>query len=281
MPSISISTVIILFWLFNSISLHAQKRILDGRMHHLRKGAIREWSEFPVNAYDTAFTLNFNLTSTPAESCLFLRQYDVNQSWVVTLNGKKLGELVVDEKDMITAFNVPPGSLRRTNNQIRISSAVTGANSDDIKVGQVEFYPHSLKKILSETNLDIEIKDRYSSNLIPSRLTVVDQNKSLRPVDIKPADDIATRTGVIYTGKGKLSFNLPSGNYTIYATRGFEYGVDSFKVLLKSGSKTKKTFFIAREIDTDGWISCDPHIHAYLFRTWRRIIQRKIAYDCR
>ena len=250
---------------FECCCLFAQKKTLDSRFHHLRKGINREWSEFPVRAKDSILELNFSLVSIPTDACLLIRQYDVNQSWMVSLNGKKLGELVIDEKDMLTPFQIPPGTLKRENNQLKISSTVIGINSDDIKVGQIEFFTQSSKQLLSEAHLDVEIRDKSSNEFLPSRLTIVDQNKSLRPIDISPADDIAFRTGIIYTGKGRISFNLAAGNYTIYASRGFEYGIDSFKIALKSGSKTKKTLFITREVETDGWVSCDPHIHTLTY----------------
>ena len=35
------------------------------------------------------------------------------------------------------------------------------------------------------------------------------------------------RPGVIYSGDGDAKFGLPPGDYTIYAGRGFAYGIDS------------------------------------------------------
>jgi len=243
----------------------AQKKTLDSKLHHLRKGSAREWSEFPVHAKDSVLIVNFNLTTVPGEACISFRQYDVNQSWVLTLNGTKLGELEQDEKDMIRYFQIPPGYLKKGNNQLKLSSSVRGVNSDDIRVGQIEFYSQSLNKILSASSFEVEIRDKKTKKFLPSKITVVDLNGSLRPLGIKRKDDIAVRTGVIYTSKGKVSFNLPVGSYIIYASRGFEYSVDSFRVQLKRGSTLSKSFYINREVNTEGWISSDPHIHTLAY----------------
>ncbi len=249
----------------NFLQAFSQNKMLDSKLHHLRKGFVREWSEFPVLAKDSILIVKFNLTTVPGEACISIRQYDVNQSWVFTLNGTKLGELEQDEKDMISYFQIPSGSLKKGNNQLKLSSSVRGVNSDDIRVGQIEFYSQSLNKILSANSLSVEIRDKKTKKLLPSKITIVDLNGSLRPLDIKRKDDIAVRTGVIYTSKGKVSFNLPSGNYIIYASRGFEYSVDSFRVQLKYGSNLNKTFYINREVNTGGWISSDPHIHTLAY----------------
>src|SRR5690606_6083991 len=58
-----------------------------------------------------------------------------------------------------------------------------------------------------------------------------------------------------------------SGRYTLYATRGFEYGVDSVTVDLSSGDHQESKLFLRREVETTGWVSCDPHIHTL---TWSR-----------
>ena len=256
--------------LFLTLGLHslhafAQNKTLDSKLHHLRKGSVREWSEFPALAKDSVLIVKFNLTAVPGEACISLRQYDVNQSWVLTLNGIKLGELEQDEKDMMRYFQIPSGSLKKGSNQLKLSSAERGVNSDDIRVGQIEFYSQSLNKILSASSLSVEIRDERTKKFLPSKITIVDLNGSLRPLDVKRKDDIAVRTGVIYTSKGKVSFNLPAGNYIIYASRGFEYSIDSFRVQLKRGSKLSKSFYINREVSTEGWISCDPHIHTLTY----------------
>ncbi|MEO5997494.1 MAG: hypothetical protein ABIN89_12215 [Chitinophagaceae bacterium] len=54
---------------------------------------------------------------------------------------------------------------------------------------------------------------------------------------------------------------MPAGPCTIYAGRGFQYGVDSFKLVVKPGDTIKRGLVIEKEVPLDGWISCDTHIH--------------------
>src|SRR5690606_18793259 len=69
------------------------------------------------------------------------------------------------------------------------------------------------------------------------------------------------RPGYVYTGTGRAHITLPAGKYTLYAGRGFEYGVDSIRLELKPRQNIEKTFRIRREVETHGWVSCDTHIH--------------------
>lgn len=56
---------------------------------------------------------------------------------------------------------------------------------------------------------------------------------------------------------------MPAGTYKIYAGRGFEYGVDSVQVNLGVGDNSQKTLRIRREVNTEGWVSSDTHIHTF------------------
>ena len=72
---------------------------------------------------------------------------------------------------------------------------------------------------------------------------------------------LAVRPGVVYSGDGKARFGLPAGDYTIHAGRGFEYGIDSARISVRPGDVVRKTMSIRREVPTDGFVSCDPHVH--------------------
>ena len=74
-------------------------------------------------------------------------------------------------------------------------------------------------------------------------------------------DHLAVRAGVVYTTTGQAKFGLPAGDYTIYAGRGFEYGIDSARISVKSGDTIGKTLSIRREVPTEGLVACDTHVH--------------------
>src|SRR4051794_28276224 len=60
---------------------------------------------------------------------------------------------------------------------------------------------------------------------LPCRLTVVDESGGLAALQTEKAPSIAVRPGVLYTATGGADFSLPRGRYTLYATRGSEYGL--------------------------------------------------------
>jgi hypothetical protein len=76
-----------------------------------------------------------------------------------------------------------------------------------------------------------------------------------------PENEVAVRTGVVYTRQGKASLSLPAGDYEIRAGRGFEWGLAKAKVRVASGSSQELGLSLVREVDTRGWIAVDSHIH--------------------
>jgi hypothetical protein len=241
----------------------SQTRLVDNTIHHLRNGAVREWSEFPEVVTDKQLKLDFLFKGKPTEATMIVRQYDVKQDWDVLLNDQKVGSLVTDEQDMVVFFAVPSGLLKRGRNELVIKC--TSESVDDIKVGRFALDMRSLDQVLSESSLEIQVLDRSSGNVLPSRITITNYDGSLQSVAASKQKNLAIRPGVIYTSNGTASFRLPAGKYKVYATRGFEYGVDSVEVVLKPGDKVEKSLRIAREVDTNGWISSDTHIHTFTY----------------
>jgi len=66
-----------------------------------------------------------------------------------------------------------------------------------------------------------------------------------------------------HSGSGKGAIEIPAGDYAVWISRGFEYGIEhlpSFEV--KAGETTPLQAVLVHEIDTRGWISGDFHVHA-------------------
>jgi len=91
-------------------------------------------------------------------------------------------------------------------------------------------------KFLAESQLSIEVTDKETKQGIPCRITIVNAEGTLVVTSAESNARQAVRTGVIYTRDGKTEFPLPAGEYTVYAGRGFEYGVDQHRLILKKGS---------------------------------------------
>jgi hypothetical protein len=237
----------------------AEQRTLDPKLHHLRSGTEREWDEFPVEAEGTMLSLTFQAAANAAEHTLRLRQQDVKQVWKVSLNGKPLGQLERDENDMSVYFTVAAGVLRDGDNLLHIES--TGNVADDIRVGQIVLDSRPRSVVLSECRVELTVRDADSNTPLPCRITILDANGSLQTLGTASNDTLAVRPGVVYSGNGQAPLELPAGQYTIYAGRGFEYGVDAVELSLQSGDVARMTLSIRREVPTPGWASCDTHVH--------------------
>ncbi|HEY6977987.1 MAG TPA: CehA/McbA family metallohydrolase [Chitinophagaceae bacterium] len=256
----------VLFFVFFSAQSYAQKLIVDTQMHHLRKGDRQEWLEFDEHSEGSRLVIHFTASSNNKEQTLSLNQYDVSQPWNVLLNDQKIGELTQDEKYLKAYFIVPPQKILQGYNTLIVEPADTIRDPvDDISVGNIILENILVNELLSQATVDAEVTDANSGQLLPSRVTIIDNDGALQPVGAASHEHAAVRTGCVYTGDGKASFGLPAGVYTLYATRGFEYGVDSMRITLGTGDHFSKRFIIKREVPTSGWVSSDTHIHTLTY----------------
>lgn len=236
----------------------SQTLVLDPQMHHLRNGEQPEWSGFS-KPHQQSLKIVFDYTQNARELTLCLRQEDVRQSWFIRLNGKDLGNLATDENAMLEYWSLPPGAIKAGQNILLIEPA--DAITDDILVGNIVIIDQPLQQLLTQSKVEISVTDGQTGSLLPARITIVDQDGALQPVGASSDRNMAVRTGCIVTGKGKVSFGLPEGAYILYANHGFEYGVDSVKINVKAGEFISKKLIISREVPTEGWVSCDTHMH--------------------
>lgn len=245
--------------ILQSESAQCEERVLEAKLKHLRVGQEREWASFPQTAQGTSLTISFQAKTNNSEHTLRLRQQDVKQTWNVTLNGKRVGRLPRDENDMVVYFPLPAGTLKTGTNELKIEQS--GDKVDDIRVGEISLDDRSMDAALSEGNMRIAVNDRNNNRPTPCRITVLNADGALMSLGAKSNDHMAVRTGVIYSGNGQAEFGLPAGTYTIYAGRGFEYGIDSAQITVTKGKTVSKTLSIRREVPTEGWVSCDTHVH--------------------
>jgi hypothetical protein len=160
---------------------------------------------------------------------------------------------------MRTYFIIPKESIVNGDNELRIEPA--SAIKDEILIGEIWLDQRPRDIVLNEAQLDIEIYDATLNQLIPSRITIIDNRGSLQTIGSETAEQLAVRPGMVYTGNGQANLKVPAGKYKIYAGRGFEYGIDSIEVSVSKGEKISRKLFIKKEVETDGWVSCDTHIH--------------------
>lgn len=254
--------VLVFLWVAPSLQVlpaHAQQRVLLAGMRHLRNGGDREWSSFSRDA-DVELSIKFsNPDADGRPSTIALTQFDVKQRWRVYINDTPIGALIQDEKKLATYLDVPPGIIRRDNILLIKSEDIT---PDDIEVGEIQWIDRKADSLMTAT-IDIEVAGEDQLYL-PSKITIVNQQRSLQTVLCEPAKNIALRPGCIYSVH-PVSVRLPPGDYTIYAGRGFEYSVDSLVISAKDGDHLHHRFVLQREVNTRGWIASDTHVHTYTY----------------
>jgi hypothetical protein len=243
--------------------LEAGERVLDQRLHHLRQGP-REWSDFPAQAEGPSLEVRFQAETNASEQTIRLRQQDVKQTWKVLLNGTERGRLQPDENDMVVYFPVPAGGLVTAENTLRIEQV--GKTPDDVRVGEIALDDRPVARVLSEATVEVVVKEAdHPDRELPCRLTVLNAQGALTTVGARSGDQLAVRPGVVYTGTGRATFGLPAGSYTVYAGRGFAYGIDSATFTVKPGDKVRKTLTIRREVPLLGYVACDTHVHTLTY----------------
>lgn len=103
---------------------------------------------------------------------------------------------------------------------------------------------------------------------VPARLTFVPTDGREEAMfvqhDAQP-DRLAVRERVVYSIDGTGLIAVPAGTYTVYASRGIEYGIDSVTMEIIAGERSEWDAVVAREVDTDGWISGDFHLHTLTY----------------
>jgi hypothetical protein len=237
------------------------QRVLTPRLHHLRGGPQPEWTEFAKPPEGSSLAIPFESDANEGEWTLRIRQQDVRETWKVLVNGKQLGRLQADENDMTVCLAVAPGIVQRGQNVLKIEQV--GKVVDDIRAGEIILDPRTMAAHLTEAAVEVEVRE--GNELAPCRITIVDAKGSLATVKAKTDAPLAVRPGVIYTGSGRAEFTVPAGEYTIFAGRGFEYSVASASLNLSRGETARKAMAIHREVPTEGWVSCDTHVHTLTF----------------
>jgi len=78
-----------------------------------------------------------------------------------------------------------------------------------------------------------------------------------------PGQKLAVRPGVVYTPDGIASLYLTPGDYTVYATRGFEYGLTKQRVKIHAGERQRLALGLHREVRPPGFVASDTHVHTF------------------
>ncbi len=104
----------------------------------------------------------------------------------------------------------------------------------------------------------------HEGNPAPARLTFIAPDGSrpqLFPSTQARPDELAVRHNVVYTLSGTGAITVPVGTYTVWASRGLEYEIESRSIDITTSSECIWTPRLERELETTGWVSGDFHLH--------------------
>lgn len=243
----------------------AGPRVLDANQYHLGVPGMPEWQEFESSTpHGRQLEISFRATPNAGESTLLIRQRNVKTTWNVTLNGRKIGTLETLTQPLVRALSIPEGVMREGDNRLLIARPPSPM-LDDIVVGEIALDSRPRPEFLGQATLDISVADADSAQPLPCRITLVDAQGALAPLEPFAGQRLAVRTGVVYTGDGKARLGIAPGEYVLYANRGFEYGVAARRLTVRAGETPLITLQIHREVPTPGLVACDTHIHTLTY----------------
>ncbi len=248
--------------LFASTSVEGAERVILAPLVHLRNVEPREWSSFSEHAESRHWEATFTSSDSFRPQTLRVRHRDVKQLWRVYLNNQEIGQLPRDENSMVTFYALPSDKLRAGDNTLRIAS--TDKTADDVWIGDVRLIDEPRSAALAQATIEVQV-DEAGRGASPCRLTLVDEHGSLMTTGAVSNDHLAVRPGVIYCSTGRARLTVPAGKYTLYAGRGFEYSLAQAPLQLAAGDTARPALTITREVPTDGWVSCDPHVHTFTY----------------
>src|SRR5262249_28666276 len=154
---------------------------------------------------------------------------------------------------LVHTLSVPPGLLQDGDN---ILSVLPPGSIDDILVGPFLLDLLPVKEALTKARIETQVRDKKTGSDLPCRITIVDERGDLAAICPIGDKSSALRPGVVYTSDGEARFGLLPGKYTLYATRGFEYGMDQCTVALSASESRRVQMQIAPEVPTKGWFAC-------------------------
>ena len=231
---------------------------------HLGNDATPEWPEASAEPRaGKAYTFEFQSQRNDQELALEVMQRHVDNSWALSLNGKRIAHLSRGAARQAHIYPVPAGALVDGKNSLRVS---IGSVGDDITYGPVRLLERSYREIHRVRPVTLQVYDLKQEAPLPARLTVVDQDGSFRTLHYPEQSTTPIREGVAYTdAQGRAVLELGPGKTTIYASHGAEWSVAEVVVEPFTASNEVLRLGLREEVDTRGWLSADTHIHTYTF----------------
>lgn len=233
--------------------------VVSDRRHHLGDSDVKGWMD--IHAPEGQ-RLDLTFQASAGAASIELGQRDVSDEWTVSLNGKAVGALERTEANHTLYLDVPAGVLRDGENTLSVVSRGVG---DDVAVGPIALIERPLGEALHLGRVVVKVSDATSRRPVPARVTVATPEGKLVPLYNAARPSTAVRIGTMYTLGAGDAFEVPEGEYVVYATRGMEWGLAEERLRVEAGGEQALELSIAREVDTTGFVAADTHIHTYTF----------------
>jgi hypothetical protein len=130
-------------------------------------------------------------------------------------------------------------------------------------VGDLRLFSTGRSETLAQATLELRATTTDAPGTLPCRFTIVDATGALAALQPGTTNqtEFTVRPGVIYTRDGTARVGLLPGQYTVFASRGFEYSVATQTVTVASAETKTVALSIRRTVPTHGWVAADTHIH--------------------
>lgn len=243
------------------------------RLHHLGDSDHADWRSFTTEAPEhlRRVAIEFDCPRPESWRSLELTAGDVRETWSVRLNGQTLGTLEKRRRERTNRFDAE-GLLRRRGNDLVVEAG--RKSTDDIWVGRVVLRAEAVEEAEGRGRLLVRVRDAGTGGPLPCRITVVhadgrddgDGGKRSPPeLRTRPSRDLAVRRGLVYSLSGSVDILVDPGRYRVWASRGPEYSAAKGEADVGPGERETVELEIRREVDTEGYLAADTHIHTLTY----------------
>lgn len=231
-PSLSLFAALLLL---SGATLAAQApRVLYAGMRHLGDSRVEKWPDVPDEPQGKKLSFAFKRRASRETRVLVVRHYHVDDPWKIVLNGREIGRLERKKALGDYLYVVPAGALRNGENRLTFVSTKA---TDDIAIGRVRLHERTLRAVLDLHRCVVRVRDD-TGRPIPARVCIT--NAKGEPVELyfPNGKSDAMRPGICYSSKGEAVFEVPRGDYSVDASRGFEWSRARTKLESKDGGMT-------------------------------------------
>lgn len=236
-------------------------QVLDARIHHLGNDRTPEWKEGPAEPERAPLRILFEARRNDREQVLLLRAFHVDETWHLSLNGRRLATLHKTRVWRDEVVPVPPGALRDGRNELLVGGPKP---TDDLLIGDFRLVRATLREHLRLRVLEVRVTDA-GGRPVPAKITVAARGGRLPEIYYAESPRTAVRPGIVYVADGHARMELPADRYRVYASRGMEWSMASEVVDLAEAQMVGVDLQVRREVDTRGFVAADTHVHTLTF----------------